>query len=263
VEGRTECWRLKAARSVAAIDQRRGPSAKDFLLFSIQEYHRYHVTSGAALVMKWFQKILPREDKFFDLFESHAKILVDGADALHKLLQGGEDAARYCRLVIDKEHDADEIARQVMQSVRRTFITPFDRSDIQDLIQSMDDAIDQMHQTVKTIMLFEVRRFDPLMRDMAALAVEAAGLTAKMVPLLREIAAHAGAINTFAENVTQLEDKSDQLYDEGLRDLFHRLGSSDPMAFIVGSQIYEHLEKVLDRFEDVANQANGIVIEHL
>jgi hypothetical protein len=120
-----------------------------------------------------------------------------------------------------------------------------------------------MHQTVKTIMLFEVRRFDPLMRDMAALAVEAAGLTAKMVPLLREIATHAGAINTFAENVTQLEDKSDQLYDEGLRDLFHRLGSSDPMAFIVGSQIYEHLEKVLDRFEDVANQTNGIVIEHL
>jgi predicted phosphate transport protein (TIGR00153 family) len=214
-------------------------------------------------MMQWFQKILPREDKFFDLFESHAKILVDGADALHNLLQGGEDAARYCRLVIDKEHDADEIARQVMQSVRRTFITPFDRSDIQDLIQSMDDAIDQMHQTVKTIMLFEVRRFDPLMRDMAALAVEAAGLTAKMVPLLREIATHAGAINTFAENVTQLEDKSDQLYDEGLRNLFHRLGSSDPMAFIVSSQIYEHLEKVLDRFEDVANQTNGIVIEHL
>jgi uncharacterized protein Yka (UPF0111/DUF47 family) len=218
---------------------------------------------GATLVMKWFQKILPHEDKFFDLFESHAKILVEGADALHKLLQGGEDAARYCRIVIDKERDADVIAHQVMESVRRTFITPFDRSDIQDLIQSMDDAIDQMNQTVKTIMLFEVRHFDPLMRDMAVLAVEAAGLTAKAVPLLREIATHAGAINTFAENVTQLEDKSDQLHDEGLRDLFHRLGSSDPMAFIVGSRIYEHLEKVLDRFEDVANQTNGIVIEHL
>jgi predicted phosphate transport protein (TIGR00153 family) len=213
--------------------------------------------------MQWFQKLLPREDKFFDLFESHSKILVIGADALQKLLQGGESVARYCRIVIDSERDADEIARQVMLSVRRTFITPFGRSDIQDLIQSMDDAIDQMHQTVKTIMLFEVRRFDPLMRDMAALAVEAAGLTAKMVPLLREIATHAGAINTFAENVTQLEDKSDQLYDEGLRNLFHRLGSSDPMAFIVSSQIYEHLEKVLDRFEDVANQTNGIVIEHL
>ena len=213
--------------------------------------------------MQWFQKLLPREDKFFDLFESHSKILVIGADALQKLLQGGESVARYCRIVIDSERDADEIARQVMLSVRRTFITPFGRSDIQDLIQSMDDAIDQMHQTVKTITLFEVQQFDPLMRDMAALAVEAAGLTAKMVPLLREIATHAGAINTFAENVTQLEDKSDQLYDEGLRNLFHRLGSSDPMAFIVSSQIYEHLEKVLDRFEDVANQTNGIVIEHL
>jgi uncharacterized protein Yka (UPF0111/DUF47 family) len=262
-EGRTERRRPWAASRVAAADQRGSPSAEDFLFLSVADYHRRRQTRGAMLAMKWFQKILPHEDRFFDLFESHAKILVDGADALHKLLQGGEDAARYCRIVIDKERDADEIAHQVMQSVRRTFITPFDRSDIQDLIQSMDDAIDQMHQTVKTITLFEVRRFDPLMRDMAALAVEAAGLTAKAIPLLREIAAHAGAINTFAENVIQLEDKSDQLHDEGLRDLFHRLGNSDPMAFIVGSKIYEHLEKVLDRFEDVANQTNGIVIEHL
>ena len=239
------------------------PGAKDFLLHSGSEYPRYPAKGGAEFVMKWFQKILPREDKFFDLFESHAKVLVEGADALHKLLQGGADASRYCRLVIDKENEADEITRQVMQSVRRTFITPFDRGDIQALIQSMDDAIDQMHQTVKTIRLFEVVEFDPMMVDMAAMAVEAAGLTAKAIPLLREIATHAGEINSFAESVTQIEDRSDHLHDEGLRDLFHRHRHSDPMAYIVGSQIYEHLEKVLDRFEDVASQANGIVIEHL
>jgi len=214
-------------------------------------------------MMKWFQRLLPHEDKFFDLFESHSKILVEGAQALQNVLQGGDDAARFCRVVIDKENEADEVTRQVMLSVRRTFITPFDRSDIQALIQSMDDAIDQMNQTVKTIMLFEVRKFDPLMRDMAALAVDAAALTAKAVPLLREIATNASAINSFAENMTLLEDRSDQMHDEGLRDLFHRHGNSDPMAFIVGSRIYEHLEKVLDRFEDVANQVNGIVIEHL
>jgi predicted phosphate transport protein (TIGR00153 family) len=213
--------------------------------------------------MRWFQRILPREDKFFDLFERHSQTLVAGADALQKLFQGGDEVALYCQIVIDRENDADLITREVMLSVRRTFITPFDRSDIQELIQSMDDAIDQMNQTVKTISLFEVRRFDPLMQDMTALAVEAAALTAKSIPLLREIVTNAGAINAYAEAVTHLEGKSDQLYDDGLRDLFHRHRNNDPMAFIVGSQIYEHLEKVLDRFEDVANRANGIVIEHV
>jgi uncharacterized protein len=213
--------------------------------------------------MRWFQRILPREDKFFDLFERHSQTLVAGADALQKLFQGGDEVALYCQIVIDRENDADLITREVMLSVRRTFITPFDRSDIQELIQSMDDAIDQMNQTVKTISLFEVRRFDPLMQDMTALAVEAAALTAKSIPLLREIVTNAGAINAYAEAVTHLEGKSDQLYDDGLRDLFHRHRNNDPMAFIVGSQIYEHLEKVLDRFEDVANRANAIVIEHV
>lgn len=213
--------------------------------------------------MNWFQRLLPRDDKFFDLFERHARTLVAGADALRQLLEGGEDAPCQGRIVVEKEAEADQVAREVMQSVRRTFITPFDRSDIQDLIRSMDDAIDQMHQTVKTISLFEVREFDPLMRDMAGLAVEAAGLTTKAVPWLREIAVHAGEINAYAEAVIQLEERSDQLHDAGIRDLFRRHRTSDPMAFIVGSQIYEHLEKVLDRFEDVANQVNGVVIEHL
>jgi len=213
--------------------------------------------------MNWFQRLLPREDKFFDLFESHAAVLVAGAEALKSLLDGGEDAQRFGGIVVAKEDEADRIAHEVMLSVRRTFITPFDRSDIQALIQSMDDAIDQMNKTVKTISLFEIREFDPLMRDMAGLAVEAAKLTLQAIPLLREIATHAGKINAYAEAVAQLEERSDQLNDEGLRDLFRRYRTSDTMAFVVGSQVYDHLEKVLDRFEDVAKQVNSIVIEHL
>ena len=212
-------------------------------------------------MMNWFQRLLPREDKFFDLFESHARTLVAGADALRKLLDGGEDAARFGEIVVDKENEADRIAQEVMQSVRRTFITPFDRSDIQELIQSMDDAIDQMHQTVKTITLFEVHEFDPLMRELADLAIDAAGITLQAVPLLREIAAHASKINAYAVEMTQLEERSDQMHDEGIRNLFRRHRTSDPMAFIVGTEVYDHLEKVMDRFEDVANCISGIVIE--
>ena len=188
--------------------------------------------------MNWFQKLLPREDKFFDLFERHAETLVSGAEALRRLLEGGEDVQRYCRVIVEKENEADQIVREVMQSVRRTFITPFDRGDIQALIQSMDDAIDQMNQTVKTITLFEVRAFDPLMRGMADVAIEAARLTANTLPCLREIASQAGKINAYAENVVQLEERADQLHDEGLRDLFRRHRSDDPMAFLIGSQIY-------------------------
>ena len=150
-----------------------------------------------------------------------------------------------------------------MQSVRRTFITPFDRSDIQELIQSMDDAIDQMHQTVKTITLFEVGEFDPLMRDMAELAVDAAGMTLKAVPLLREIAAHAGEINAYAVATTELEERSDQMHDQGCA---NSSAASEPAIRWPSSsavEIYDHLEKVLDKFERVANQVNAIVIEHL
>jgi uncharacterized protein len=121
---------------------------------------------------------------------------VAGADALQRLFQGGDQVALYCRIIIDKEGEADQIAREVMQSVRRTFITPFDRIDIQELIQSMDDAIDQINQTVKTITRFEVRQFDPLMQDVTKLAVEAAELAAKSMPLLLEIVTNVGSIAT-------------------------------------------------------------------
>ena len=214
-------------------------------------------------MMRLFRAFLPKEERFFELFARHSQTTVQGALALQGMLGGGEETPVYCQRVNQFENDADNITREVLTAVRRTFITPFDRGDIKNLITSMDDAIDQMHQTVKTIGRFEVRQFDPPMQQIAALAVEAAALTGKAVPLLREIGVNAAAINAYAEAVTQLEGKSDQLYDEGLRDLFRRYGKSDPMAFIVGSEIYEHLEKVLDRFEDVADQVNSIVIEHL
>lgn len=214
-------------------------------------------------MMNWFQRLLPREDKFFDLFEAHAETVVAGAGELRRLLDGGPELTQHCKAIVGKEIEADRIAAEVMESVRRTFITPFDRSDIQELIQAMDDSIDQMNQTAKTVILFEVREFDPLMREMADLAIEAAALTKRAMPLLREIAKHAAEINAYVAAIKALEERSDTMHDDGLRDLFRRHREGNAMAFIVGSEIYEHLEKVLDRFESVANQVNAIVIEHL
>jgi len=127
-------------------------------------------------MLGWFQALMPKEERFFELFEQHAAIVVAAAEALRGLLQGGESVAHYCRLIFEREADADEVIRQVLTAVRRTFITPFDRSDIQDLITSMDDAIDQMNKTAKTITLFEVRSFDPQMQQMGESILVAARL---------------------------------------------------------------------------------------
>ncbi len=214
-------------------------------------------------MLAWFQALLPKEERFFDLFEAHAATLTAGARALREVLDGGDQVPARCALVAKYEDDADHVAREVLLAVRRTFMTPFDRSDIRDLIGSMDDAIDQMHKTAKSITLFEQRSFEPDMRALGDLIVETADLTAKAVPLLRALRANAKELNGLTEHIVRLEGQSDALYDQGMAALFRGPARKDPMAFIVGSEIYDHLEKVVDRFEDVANRISGVLIEHL
>jgi predicted phosphate transport protein (TIGR00153 family) len=213
--------------------------------------------------LNWFQAILPKEAKFFDLFESHAATICAGARALRQVLDGGPATLERCAVVARHEDEADHITREVLLAVRRTFITPFDRSDIRDLITSMDDAIDQMHKTAKAIILFEVDTFDPTMVELGEVIVKATGLTAEAVPLLRSLAKNAARLNAITDEITRLEEQSDQLYDRGMRDLFRGPGRQDAMAFVVGGEIYDHLEKVVDRLEDVANRISSVLIEHL
>src|SRR3954469_11748288 len=150
-------------------------------------------------MLGWFQAIMPKEDKFFDLFEQHAALVVAGAEALRSLLKGGDQVENCREQILSLENQADEIARQVLIAVRRTFITPFDRTDIQDLIGSLDDAIDQMNKTAKVITLFEVRTFDQQMQQMGEIAVEASRLVQNGMPLLRSIGKNAGQLNTLTE----------------------------------------------------------------
>ena len=213
-------------------------------------------------MLSWFRKLLPREDRFFDLFAQHSRTVVGAAEALNELL-AGNDPERHCERIVALENEADDITRDVLLAVRRSFITPFDRGDIKDLIQSLDDAIDMMHKTVKTIRLFEQKSFDPGMQEMGKEIVKAAHLIAEAVPLLDRMGANAPRLTAIAEEVTRVEGRSDELYDLGLKDLFRRHGSSNPMAYIIGSEIYAELEKVVDRFEDVANEISGIVIENV
>jgi predicted phosphate transport protein (TIGR00153 family) len=210
----------------------------------------------------WFQKIMPREEKFFDYFEQHAQTLVEGSRALRELLEPGSDIAACAARVSKFEQDADDVTSEVLLAVRRTFITPFDRSDIQGLVASMDDAIDQMKQTSKGIRLYEVTEFDPKMRQIADLIIQAADVTVEMISAIRDMKKNSNRLMNLAVKMTRLEEQSDELHDAGLKELF-RAHRADAMGFIIGSDIYSHLERVVDRFEDVANHINTIVVEHL
>jgi len=214
-------------------------------------------------MLGWFQALMPREERLFGLFRRHAVTLVEGARALRTLLDGGEGMVEACAAIVRHEDEADAITREVLTAVRRTFITPFDRGDVQDLATSLDDAIDQMLKTAKTITLFEVRRFEPQMREMADIIIQAATLTLEAVELLAAMRANTARLNAIAVEVGRIEEKADALYDEGRKALYLERRTSDAMDFIIGVDIYSHLEKVVDRFEDVANQISGIVIENV
>jgi uncharacterized protein len=218
-------------------------------------------------MLGWFQALMPREARFFALFEKHASIVVAGAEALRGLLQGGNTVAAYCQEIFQRETEADDVTREVLIAVRRTFITPFDRTDIQDLISSMDDAIDQMNKTAKTIVLFEIDNFEPHMQQMSEIILQVAKLVLEAVPLLASIGSNAGHLNALTGKIVTLEEEADDICDRGLKALYlanRQEGSPDnAMKFVVGSELYDHLEKVVDRFEDVANEINSIVIDQL
>jgi uncharacterized protein len=214
-------------------------------------------------MLDWFQRLLPREGKFFALFERHAEAIVLAAEALRLMLDGGEAVGRHCHTVMRQEEEADEVTRDVMLGVRSTFITPFDRGDIKDLITAMDDAIDQMQKTAKAIVLFEMTAFAPEMRAMADSIVESAHLVRRAVPLLANIGQHAGQLSEICQQISRIEGRADDTYDQGLKALYQRAKGGDAMEFVRSNEIYDHLEKSIDRFDDIANQIQGIVVEHV
>jgi hypothetical protein len=216
-------------------------------------------------MLGWFKAIMPKEERFFTLFVQHATIVVAGAEALRGLLKGGDEIERYCRIISERENEADEITRQVLIAVRRTFITPFDRTDIQDLVSSMDDAIDQMNKTAKTIMLFEVRKFEPQMQQMGEIILQGSKLMLEAMPLLASIPKNATRLGALTEEIIRIEDQADQLHDQGRKALYlaNRDGQGGAMGFVIGTELYDHLESVVDRLEDVSNEINALIVDQL
>jgi len=214
-------------------------------------------------MFKLIKAIMPRSDNFFDLFEAQAKKAQEAAQTLRAILDGGDGTADKCARLSTQEEEADQISYEVMQSIRRSFITPFDRSDIKALSSAIDDAIDQMNKTGKTVMLYDVLAFQPNMRAMGDRIILLANIVADALPLMRDIGTNSGRLHQMVGEISRIEEQSDQMYDTGLKDLFKATPKDQALDFVIGAELYDRLEKVCDRFEDVAHVMGDIVIEHV
>jgi uncharacterized protein len=212
-------------------------------------------------MFNWFQALLPRTGDFFGMFERHAATLVAAGGALSELAAGHSAPQKYIAEINRCEHEADDIIRQVLRSVRQTFLTPFDRGAITSLIGAMDDSIDEMQDTARAISLYELTSFEPEMKRMVEIIVEAAALTAQTIPMLRDISRNGPKIHGLTEKIVHLESEADVVHAAGLKKAFQE-HSGEPMQFMVAREIYKHLERITDAFEDVANEIDGIVIDH-
>jgi uncharacterized protein Yka (UPF0111/DUF47 family) len=210
----------------------------------------------------WFQRLLPQKGDFFAMFEAHAATLVAAAHVLVELADDKSSTEKCLKAIEDHEHEADDIIREVLRQVRMTFLTPFDRGAITDLIAAMDDSIDEMLTAARAIHLYELDVLQPEMKTIVGMIEEQANVTAQAIPMLRKVGRNGVAIHDLTERVVRLEGEADNVHAKGLKAAFLKYDKGDAMKFIVAREVFKNLERVTDAFEDVANEIDGIVIDH-
>jgi predicted phosphate transport protein (TIGR00153 family) len=211
----------------------------------------------------WFQRLLPQSGDFFALFERHSAACVAAAGCLAQLIEGEGNRDALITSIADREHDADEIIREVLNEVRQTCLTPFDRTAIIGLIGAMDDTIDEIHACASAIELYDFTAFEPDMKKMAAEIVGAVKLIDEALPLLRKITRSGNRLHELTGRIVAMEGAVDDLHEAGLKANFARARvDGDTIQFIVKREIFKHLEKISDAFEDVANNLDGLAVDH-
>lgn len=211
--------------------------------------------------LRLFRRLLPTEDRFIANFVAHARLVVEGTRIFCALFSDGPDAlgAHYAALErIEKE--ADGITDATVQAIHRVFITPFDRGQILELISGLDDILDLMKDTGRRVQRYGVT-FTPEMIGMAECAIEASIALSDAMPLLAHIGANIEALDRMQSTVRRAESKADELLDQGLSALF--AGDSSPGHKLTVEKVYDLVEAVVDRCEDVADVIQGIVIEQV
>ena len=212
-----------------------------------------------------FGKLLAREGNFFELFNQHGNYIVEGARAFILLIQNYADPVlrdQYAEEVGVAERNADRITAEVNRLLHKTFITPIDREQIHGLINAMDDILDLLQDATETMSLYDVRAMtDDVLRlgDLSAKCCERVQHAVSLLPKISQAEVAEAAIKT-CEEIDRLESDADRVMRSAMSKLFRE--EKDVRELIKLKAIYELLESISDRCEDVANLIEGVVLEN-
>ncbi|MDD2546980.1 MAG: DUF47 family protein [Burkholderiaceae bacterium] len=212
-----------------------------------------------------FAKLLPREGNFFEMFNQHADHIVAAAYAFSKLVSNYNDPHlrdKYNRDVDNAEEAADRITNEVNKAIHKTFITPIDREQIHALINAMDDVADLIQDSAETMALYDVRVMTEEITRLTDLSVRCCERLRHAVTLLDKIAdpAVAEAALKTCDEIDTLESDADRILHSALSHLFRE--EPDVRELIKLKAIYERLETISDKCENVAHIIEGIVLEN-
>jgi predicted phosphate transport protein (TIGR00153 family) len=206
-----------------------------------------------------FGRLMPKEGRFFDLFNEHAEQIVQGSRELAALMASGDDLERRARNIESVEKRADKIARSTIELLHKTFITPLDREDIHHLISKMDDILDLIEDSSQLMFLYDVNVPTPEAKKLADICVVCCEKVKNAVALLSNMD-NAAEILLICADIDRLESEADHVMRAAIARLFR--DEPDVRELIKLRSVYEHLETVTDRCEDVANIIQGIVLEN-
>jgi len=205
-------------------------------------------------------RLLPYEFGFFDLFEKHADLAIEGARLLSAFVEQLDSPGEKARRIKEIEDEADSVTHRTIEMLRKTFVTPFDREEIRQLVSAMDDVIDAMEAAAERLWLYEIVKSIP---EACRLARNLSDATIQMkvaVQGLRHVKREREKIRVACVDVNRLENANDFTLREGLAKLFKE--ERDPVLIMKWKEIYEILEQATDRCEDVANVIEGVVLEN-
>ncbi|HJV82155.1 MULTISPECIES: DUF47 domain-containing protein [Oxalobacteraceae] len=206
-----------------------------------------------------FGRLMPTEGKFFDLFNQHADFCVKGAKEMVALMTNFDDLEHRVHAIETVEKLADKVTHATLELLHKTFITPLDRDDIHKLITSMDDILDLLEDGGQTISLYDIKAITPEAKRLAELCLACTEKMKTAVGLLHSMD-NAHQILSICEEIDRLESDADHVMRAAMSKLFR--DEPDVRTLIKLKAIYEILETVTDRCEDVANIIEGIILEN-
>lgn len=204
-------------------------------------------------------RLMPREGKFFDLFNAHADRILEGSRELAAMLGTFTELEAHAQRIDAAERAADKVTHETIALLHKTFITPFDRDQIHQLITAMDDILDLIQDVAESIALYDLRRITPEAQQLAEICQMSCERVRDTVGLLTNVK-RADAIMKNCEEIDRLESDADRVMRAALSKLFR--DESDIKQVIKLRAIYDLLERITDRCEDVANVVEGIVLEN-